>query len=631
MTPDLLEPVAILASRFREAIFRAFPDAGPDVDPLISAAKQPEFGDFQSNVAMSLSKRVGKPPRAVAAAIVQTADIADIAEPLTEGSIAGPGFINIRLRGDALATLLTGLDTPALGIAPAARPQRIVVDLMGVNLAKQMHVGHLRSPIIGDAIARVLERLGHTVIRQNHVGDWGLPIAMVTNRLMRLAAEGKIDLNRLTLDDLDSSYKFAQLECQRDMSGLEAVRKYGLGPKALAELEEQVNGATEAFRAARQTLVKLQAKEPATYAVWQKIYEVTMAVCLSVCKTLLVNVNNEHSAGESSYADELTPMIEDLTTRGIAELDQGALIVRLDAPPYDVDGRKAEFEAIKEPCLVRKTDGGYLYATTDIAAVRRRVQKFGAHRIVYSIDSRQALHLKQVFASSLRAGYAFHPQTAEAARMEHAAFGSVLGEDGRPFKTRSGENVRLADLIAETFNRAADAVKAGSPELADDEARAVAEAVGIAALKYADLSNDRLRDYMFSFDRMLAFEGNTGPYLLYAVARCNGIARRAREAGDVPDEAAPLLLAEAAEKSLALSLLRYPAVMSSVAESVEPHRMCQYLYELAGTFSVFYDRCSVLKAPSSELRQSRSRLCRLTARVLADGLKVLGIPALERM
>lgn len=627
-----IDPLAILADRFRAAIRAAFPAVEGEIDPLITAAKQPEFGDFQSNVAMSLSKRVGQNPRQVAAAIVGQAKIDDVAEPLTEKSIAGPGFINIRLKAEALAAFLMRLDSPSLGLEPVATPQTIVVDLMGVNLAKQMHVGHLRSPIIGDAIARMFERLGHKVVRQNHVGDWGLPIAMVTARLMRLADAGKINLDRITLNDLDTAYKAAQMECQRDMAGLEAVKKYGLGPKALAELEEQVNGATEAFLAARQTLINLQSKEPKTFAVWQKIYEVTMKVCLDVCKTLLVNVTSEHNAGESSYADELAPMIEDLTSRGIAELDQGALIVRLDAPPYDAaGGRKAEFEAIKEPCLVRKTDGGYLYATTDICAVRRRVQKFKAHRAVYSIDARQALHMKQVFASSLRAGYAFHPETGEPARLEHAAFGSVLGEDGRPFKTRSGENVALADLIEETFKRATDAVKAKSPDLGAEEARKVAEAIGIGALKYADLSNDRVRDYMFSFDRMLAFEGNTGPYLLYAIARCNSIARKAKEEGSGGFEQAPLLIADTAEKNLALALLRYPAAVQGAADSVEPHRICQYLYDLAGAYSVFFDRCPVLKAPTAELKASRRRLCGLVARVLSDGLRTIGIPSVERM
>ena len=629
---DPIDPVDLLVVRFRSAIARAFPQA-PDADPLITPCKDPKLGDFQANAAMGLAKRVGQKPRDVAAAIVKHLDLGDLAEPITEASIAGPGFINIRLRPAALAGLLASMDTAALGVPPAAKPERIVVDLMGVNLAKQMHVGHLRSPIIGDAIARVFERLGHTVLRQNHVGDWGLNIAMTTARIMRLVDQGKLKLDEVTLDDLDRAYKVAQAECQRDTTGLAAVQRFGLGPKAQAELEEQVLGATEAFAAARQTLIKLQSKEPATHAVWQKIYEVTMAECLSACSRLKVNVTSEHNAGESSYAEELAPMVDDLVARGIAEPDQGALIIRLDTPPQDASGQ-ALFEPIKEPCLVRKTDGGFLYATTDIAAVRRRVQKLRANRIIYSIDARQNLHMRQVFAASIRAGYAIHPETHAPARMEHAAFGSVMGEDGRPFKTRSGDLVHLAQLIDETMQRALAAVtsdeRAGG--LSGEEARKVAEAVGVAALKYADLANNRTLDYAFSFDRMLAFEGNTGPYLLYALVRIRSIFAKgaAQGIGDSWKQA-PFAVAEPAEKALAMTLLRYTAVVYSVAESLEPHRLCQYLYDLAGAFSTFYASCPVLIASTPQQRDQRLRLCDLAAKVLADGLTTIGIPTISRM
>ncbi len=573
---------------------------------------------------MSLAKRLSMKPREVAEQIVKVVDLGDIAEALTVASIAGPGFINIRLRPTVLAELLVQLDAPALGIEKPERPETVVVDLMGVNLAKQMHVGHLRSPIIGDALARTFERLGHKVIRQNHVGDWGLPIAMVTARLIKMEASGKIDLDKLTLDDLDSAYKFAQLECQRDVAGLEAVRKYGLGPKAEAELEEQVAGATEAFLNARQTLIKLQAKDPKTYAVWKKIYSVTMAVCLAACERLNVNCKEEASAGESSYADELAPMVADLVARGVAEESEGALVIRLE---------DSKWGGIKEPCLIRKTDGGFLYATTDIAAVRRRVQKFHGDRLVYAIDARQSLHLRQFFGASRKAGYATNPVTGREAVMEHAAFGSVLGEDGRPFKTRSGESVKLADLIEETVTRATAAVMSSSPETPKDEARTIAEAVGTAALKYADLSTDRIKDYLFSFDRMLAFQGNTGPYLLYALVRVKNIFRMAAErgVGSGWEKASPSVEAPA-EKNVALALLRYPGVIRSVADSLEPHRLCQYLFELASAFSVFYDQCPVLApATAPALRDARLRLNALTGRVLEDGLHVLGIPTLERM
>jgi arginyl-tRNA synthetase len=621
--PDPRDPVQLLADRFKAGIARAFPQLTGDVDPLITPSKQADLGDFQSNAAMPLAKRLSMKPREVAEAIVRSVDLGEAAEPLTPAAIAGPGFINIRLRPEALSDLLLALDSPALGIDRPERPQTIVVDLMGVNLAKQMHVGHLRSPIIGDALARVFERLGHKIIRQNHVGDWGLPIAMVTARLMKMEAAGQINLDRLTLDDLDSAYKAAQLECQRDLAGLEAVRKYGLGPKAEAELEEQVASATEAFTAARQTLVKLQAKEPKTYAVWRKIYDVTMAVCLAACQRLHVNCTEEASAGESSYADELAPMVQDLVTRGVAEESEGALVIRLDDPRWG---------GIKEPCLIRKTDGGFLYATTDIAAVRRRVQKFKADRIVYAIDARQSLHLRQFFGASRRAGYAKNPITGQDADMEHAAFGAVLGEDGRPFKTRSGENIKLADLIEVTVTRATDALLSRSPETPKDQARQIAEAVGTAALKYADLSNDRIKDYLFSFDRMLAFEGNTGPYLLNALVRIKSIFRKAaeRNLGEGWEKAPPSVAAPA-EKALALALLRYPGVVRSVSDSLEPHRLCQYLFDLASTFSVFYEQCPVLAADTPALRASRLRLAALTGRVLEDGLHDIGIPTLERM
>lgn len=620
------DPISVLSARFRAAIAAVVPEAGPDADPLIKVSQQPDLGDFQSNAAMPLAKKAGKNPRELAKAIIDAVDVADICEPLSEKSIAGPGFINIRLRSDALSAAAAALDTPELGIEMASPPMTIVVDLMGVNLAKQMHVGHLRSPVLGDAIARTFERQGHKVIRQNHVGDWGLPIAMVTARLMRMAEAGELNLATVTLDQLDVAYKAAQIECQRETSALELVHKYGLGPKALAECEAQVAGATEAFNAAKQTLLKLQAHEPKTFAVWQRIRDVTMAECVATCKRLHVKVTDADSAGESTYAEEMGPMVADLEARGIAEPDQGALIVRLEEP---------EFGGIKQPCLVRKSDGGFLYATTDVAAIRRRVQKFGGERLVYAIDARQNLQLRQVFGVSIKAGYGVNAKTHKPAQMEHAAFGMVLGDDGRPFKTRTGESVKLADLLEETVTRATAAVRETAARrnetMPDDQARVIAEAVGIAALKYADLVNDRVKDYAFSFDRALAFEGNTGPYLLYALARIKSIFRKAaeREIGD-GWKAVPPRAVHHAEKQLALALLRYPAAIKGVADALEPHRLCQYLFDLAGAFSTFYDQCPTLSEEGA-IRDGRLRLCALTARVLEDGLGVLGLPTLERM
>jgi arginyl-tRNA synthetase len=630
------DPVQVLTDRFRAAILAAYPQtARPDgtgPDPVIAVAKQQEFGDFQCNAAMALAKKVGENPRKVASAIVARVApmVADIAEPLTEASIAGPGFINIRLRSDALGGLLASMDTPALGVALAAQPERIVVDLCGVNLAKAMHVGHLRSTVIPDAIARTLTRLGHTVLRQSHLGDWGVNIAMVTGRIMRERAAGRLDLASVKLRDLEKIYKAAQAECERDMAGLEAVRKYGLGPKAEAELEEQVAGATEAFTAARKTLVDLQSREPETYAVWKRIYDVTMAACLETCRRLHADVTDEYTAGESTYADELGPLVEDLLARGIAEASDGAVVVRV--------------EGVEVPCLIRKRDGGFLYATTDLAAIRRRVQKLGASRVIYGVDARQSLHFQQVFGAAKKAGYAtVHagPLAGNLARLEHAAFGTILGQDGRPFKTRSGESVSLTDLLDESVDRAKIAVaereKKRERELPEAELARIAEVVGIAAIKYADLSNNRALDYVFDFDRMLASEGNTGPYLLYALVRVQSIFRTAEERGLMPAGGqaglakAALAIRAPAEKALALQLLRYPGVLQQVSETLEPHRLCQYLYDLASAYSAFYDQCPVLAAENAEDRASRLRLCDLVGRVLADGLGVLGIPVLQRM
>lgn len=621
-SPLNFDPIQALTDRFRDAIARAFPEAG-NADPLITASRQANLGDFQSNAAMPLAKKLNLKPRDAAVAIIKHLDLADLAEPITEASIAGPGFINIRLRADSLARLASALDTPALGIEPPDRVQTIVVDLMGVNLAKQMHVGHIRSPFIGDALARAFERLGHRVIRQNHVGDWGLNIAMTVTKIMDDVAAGALTLEALTLDDLDNAYKIAQALCQRDLPGLQACLKYGLGPKAEAECRAQVEGATEAFTRARQVLVQLQAHEPGTFAVWQRIADVTMSECLAVCKRLNVHVTAEHSAGESSYAHELADMVDDLVKRGVAEESDGALVVRLEDPRYG---------AIKEPCIIRKTDGGFLYATTDVCAVRRRVQQLKAERIIYSIDARQNLHLRQVWGASKRAGYARNPVTGEDALMEHAAFGAILGDDGRPFKTRTGDPVKLSDLIQQAVSDAAKIVQDKSPDLSPHERAAIAETVAVAALKHADLCNERVKDYVFSFQRMISFEGNTGPYMLMAVARIRNIFRKAAAEHGIASgwQAAPLQLGEPQEKQLALALLRYPASVRAVAQGLEPHRLCQYLFECAGAFSTFYDACPVLKSEGAT-RLSRLRLCALTERVLADGLSVLGIPTLDRM
>lgn len=617
-----LDPIALLARRFAEAISAAFPDV-PEPDAQIAASKNPKFGDFQCNAAMSLSKLVAMPPREVAQKLVEHVRLDDIAEPLTPASIAGPGFINIQLKPAALATLLNTFDTPELGVEQSGNGRTVVVDLCGVNLAKQMHVGHIRSTFLGDALARTLHRLGWNVVRQNHVGDWGLNIAMVVSKLRQLKATGK-PIDTLDLDQIESLYKLAQKECSADEAGLAAATKFKLGPKVLAELEEQVLGAREALLEARRTLVQLQAGDAEVHAIWKRVADVTMNECLSICARMGVDVTAAHSAGESSYAGDLAPLADDLHARAVAEVDQGALVVRV--------------EGIDEPCLVRKSDGGFLYATTDLAAIRKRVRTMHAQRVIYCVDIRQSLHFRQVFGAAHKAGYT-RLADGTAASLEHAGFGTILGEDGRPFKTRSGESVKLADLVDEAIQRAHTATDANTrdddaPSFSSDERARIAQAVGIGALKYADLSNDRAKDYMFSFDRMLAMEGNTGPYLLYALVRTRNIRRRAQSKHAIElasYQHAAITLSAPEEKAIALALLRYPSVVKSVAEALEPHRLCQYLYDLAGAFSTFYNACHVLSAPSEDLKHSRLRLCRITERVLEDGLGLLGIQTLERM
>ena len=611
------DPLIVLRERFDAAIATAFAgEIQGEVDPLIANAKNPEHGDFQANVAMSLGKRLKKKPRDVADAIVEAIELDDLCEPLT---VAGPGFINIRLRTDALGNALGAMRDGDLGIAPPERVQHIVVDLCGVNLAKQMHVGHLRATVIGDAIARIWERLGHTVTRQNHFGDWGLPIAMVTGAIKDLHDAGALPLDTLNLADLERAYRLAQTEASLGQAEMRAITKHQLGPKAEAEWEDEFARGNAAREKARESLVKLQEGDEGMLAIWQHISRVTLEACFENCARLGAKVTDEATAGESTYRNELREVVADLESRGVAEESDGALVVRLE-----------DF-GIKEPALIRKRDGGFLYATTDIAAIRRRVRQIGAERVIYAVDARQSLHFRQVFAASQKAGYATRPDGVEAELM-HAAFGTVMGEDGSPFKTRSGENVKLSDLLDEAIERAEKAVSEKNPDLDADERRAVARAVGIGAIKHADLSNERTRDYVFGFDRMLAFEGNTGPYVQYAAVRTASMLRKAEERLGSPPNVAETILPDAPEeRALALALLRFASTLELAAVNAEPHRVCASLYEVASSFSAFFASCPALGANDDATRDSRLALASLTGRVLRDGLRTLGIETPHRM
>lgn len=622
-----IDPVDLLGRCFVEAIVAAFGEELADTDPLVRPAQNPQFGDFQSNVAMGLAKRLGKNPREVAAALVAQARLDDVCET---PEIAGPGFINLRLRGEALPRWLEELErdlrdlteTSASSAAPPAsslRPQvagpksqalpRVVIDLVGVNIAKQMHVGHLRSSIIGDSLCRVLSRVGHEVIPQNHLGDWGLQIAMVIASLRRR----KVDLDRLDLDHLEVAYRDASLDCSADREALETARRIKAGPHRIVEWEAQVAGAEERLEEAKGTLVRLQRGDGEIVAAWEKITAITMAACYEIYDLLDLTVTQEHNRGESFYRDRLGPVVDAFINSGVAKESQGAIVV--------------EIEGDETPLLIRKSDGGFLYATTDLAAIRYRVQELGAQRVIYIVDARQRDHFRKVFEAIRMIGWDRLPDGSRA-ELRHVPFGAVCGTDGKPLKTRSGENIKLRDLLIEAIERAGAIVRAKNPDLPAEEQQAVARAIGIGSVKYADLSTHLVKDYVFAWDRMLAFEGNTGAYLQNQYVRIRSIGRKAP--ADVRSDAA-FCIAAAEEKSLALSLLRYPGTLASVAETLEPHRLCQYLYDLAGAFSIFYTQCPVLRAETTALRDARIRLARLTERILADGLGLLGIRTLERM
>jgi arginyl-tRNA synthetase len=589
-TPADADPMAILDGALRRAILAALGEDHGRADPALRVSQNPQFGDYQANVAMSLAKQLGRNPRELAKAIVDAAgpELRELAEPI---EVAGPGFINIRLRSAAIARLVAAVDNASLGVVPDRDPHAIVIDLCGVNVAKQMHVGHLRSTIIGDALARVFERRGRRVHRENHLGDWGLPIAMV---LHHLRAQGA-DLDAIDLADLDRAYRAAQQATDQDEAALEA---------------------------AKQTLVKLQNHDPDLVRDWHKLIDCTMRAVYESLDLLGVKLGPDNNRGESSYRDQLADVVDAFARSGVAQENEGALVV--------------PFEDRERPLLIRKSDGGYLYATTDLAAVRHRVQTLGASRVIYVVDARQRDHFRDVFEAAAKIGWN-RTKDGAAADLVHVPFGSVLGADKRPLKTRSGENVTLKSLLVEAIERGTTEVvaRAADPSapthgLPQAELERIGRAVGIGAVKYADLSSDLVRDYVFNMDRMIAFEGRTGPYLQYAHARVCSIFARA---GDRRDDhsGADFLIDHPAERALALALLRYGGVVADVARTLEPHHLCSYLYDLANSYSAFYQECPVLKAERADLRHSRLRLCDLVRRVLADGLDLLGIEAPQRM
>ncbi|MCL2907355.1 arginine--tRNA ligase [Shewanella fodinae] len=557
-----------------------------DTDPRIQVdrTKDKSHGDLATNLAMMLTKAAGKPPRELAQLLI---DNLPASSHVAKVEIAGPGFINFFIDDNALAKQLQkALADAHLGVTlPAA--QTVVVDYSSPNLAKEMHVGHLRSTIIGDAVVRALEFLGHNVIRQNHVGDWGTQFGMLLAYMEELrAANGAT--SEVELSDLESFYRAAKVR-----------------------FDESETFATRA----RHLVVELQSGDEYCNKLWREFNEISLSHCHKVYQRLGVSLTRKDVHGESAYNEDLPQVVKDLEAQGLLTESHGAKVVFQEA------FRTKEGEPL--PVIIQKADGGYLYATTDLAAMRYRSSVLHADRVLYFVDLRQALHFQQVFSLARTAGFV-RPEMS----LEHMGFGTMNGEDGRPFKTRTGGVVKLIDLLDEAHDRALELVRSKNPEMDAATLEKIAAVVGVASVKYADLSKNRASDYIFSFDQMLSFEGNTAPYLLYAYTRVAGIFKKAE---DIDLSTATITLEHDKEKELGNKLAQFSEVLLRMVDKGQPHLLCAYLYELAGAFSSFYEACPVLAADTESQRDSRLLLAKLTAKTLKQGLSLLGIDTLEQM
>ena len=554
-------------------------------DPNVITASKPEFGDYQSNGVMSVAKKIGSKPRELANLVVEA--IAAQSNPLIERlEVAGPGFINIHLSDAALIQRANEIEGDLGKLIPQAdAPKKIVVDYSSPNLAKEMHVGHLRGTIIGDCLARVLEKQGHEIIRQNHVGDWGTQFGMLIS-YMRELGEAQGDLPT-QLADLESFYRAAKQRFDED---------------------------PEFANIARSSVVKLQGGDEEHLTAWQLFIDESLKHCQAVYDKLNVTLSRKDLKAESFYNKELEGVVKKLEDAALLSVSDGARCVFLP----EFTGKDGE----PLPVIIQKTDGGYLYATTDLAAVAYRSFTLQADRSLYVVDARQSLHFQQVFAVARAAGFA-----SENISLEHIAYGTMMGKDGRPFKTRSGDTIKLVDLLDEAIRRAHELVAEKNPGLEDAAYSEIAEKVGIAAVKYADLSKNRTSDYVFDWSSMLSFEGNTAPYLMYAYARIRSILRK-QESG--LENIQITTATEAAERNLLLKILQLPEIVDMVARDCYPNFLCNYLYELAGLFMRFYESCPILTA-EPELRDSRLGLSALAAATLQQGLGLLGIETLEQM
>ncbi len=570
-----------LRTRFGRALARLSDDMEALLE-MVRPSEAPRFGDYQANLAMPLGKQLGRPPRQVAQEIVARLDVADFCHP---PEIAGPGFINLRIRDDWIARRLAeSVGDERLGIAGVkeAEKRTFVIDYSAPNVAKPMHVGHIRSTVIGDSLCRTLRFLGHRVIGDNHLGDWGTQFGMIIYAFRHFCDE--------------EAYRRAPVAELARLYRLVADRE-DLMPAVLAETAKLHAGDEENLRLWREFMPSCREEIDRVYA--------------------RLGVKFDHTLGESFYQERCGPIVEELLSRGVARESEGAVCVFLE-------GQAA-------PMIVRKQDGAFLYATTDLATIRYRMETWNPSAILYVVDHRQSLHFDLLFAAARRMGY-------DDVELQHVSFGTVLGDDGRPFKTRSGDTVGLEDLLDEAVRRAAEIVhanddaKPGGPELSPAERARVAETVGIAALKYADLSQNRTSDYVFSYDKMLAMNGNTATYMQYAYARVRSIFAKGKVDVDaLRASGAPILLCTPAERALGLELLRFGEALDLMLLDYRPNQLTGYLFELANCYSTFFEQCPVLRAPDAELRQSRLLLCDLCARTIRQGLELLGIAVVDKM
>lgn len=573
----------IVVERINALVARLYPEAA---DGLDSAPRPSDRADAQVNVALGLANKLGKKPRDIAQQLVDELDLAGICSDV---QVAGPGFLNLTFDDAYVAGLLGEVSHDQhLGVRRATTPERIVIDYSAPNVAKEMHVGHLRSTVIGDALVRMCEAVGHTVVRENHIGDWGTPFGMLIEHLVDL---GEADAAReLSVGDLDAFYKQARTKFD----------------------------SSEEFQArARARVVALQGGDTETLRLWRLLVAESARYFATVYAKLGVLLTHDDLRGESAYNELLAEVVARLERAGLLVTDDGAEVVFADG------FHNRENEPL--PLIIRKKDGGYNYATSDLACVIDRVERIGATTLLYVVGAPQAQHLSMVEAVAKKAGWLKSAQ-----QMVHVAFGSVLGGDRKMLKSRSGDAVKLIELLDEAVDRAEASIREKNPELPETDRRTVARMIGIGAVKYADLSNDRVKDYVFDWERMLSFDGNTAPYLQYAHARICSIFRRA----DVSRESvrsSSISIAHQRERALALWILQYDSAVWDALERYSPHRLCTYLYELSTRYTAFYEHCPVLKADDDATKMSRLALCDLTARVLADGLGMLGIESPEQM